>query len=432
MGGGEAHLGEHGERVAKHRMTEVEQDSALDRTKYGTGAAAVDEVGGVEDEGRQRAVGRLRGAEAQGVVDDRLPRGRELRGQLHAAARVRALERATERHLEGGTERLRGQVDVRAELLEVRRIEVVVREIQISLGGAADLLRVVIEPSQDVVCRDEVLEALGEGGVEKLADRPEVLAHLVDLLDDASHESEVGLVLAGEVEDRDVARLAMAVEPAITLFEASGVPRDIEVQEIPGGLLQVEALGGRIGSEEHAYRVIGVVEGALDLVAFGGVHTAVEHAQGASVGIEGVQAPVEILEGGLVLREHDQAFVREPAAVLAQQLVDLLLQAVKADVGSGSMEVVAFGDEAKVLDGLVDGLELGVEGLPEGCEPGAHGADGVSGPGLALAVVVEVLVGAALSGCDLGGVGGVLRGESLLEAMPGFREGVWAREEAFD
>lgn len=105
----------------------------------------------------------------------------------------------------------------------------------------------------------------------------------MDLLHDALDEAEVGVIFAGEVEDGDVARLAVAVEAAVALFEAGRVPGDFVVEDVAGGRLEVEAFGGGVGGEQDADRVVGLVERGLDAVALGGVEAAVE-GQEAPVG----------------------------------------------------------------------------------------------------------------------------------------------------
>jgi hypothetical protein len=60
-----------------------------------------------------------------------------------------------------------------------------------------------------------------------------------------------------------------AVDAAVALLEAGGVPGDVEVEEVGAGGLEVDALAGGVGGEQDAHGVVGGVgvEGALDLFA---------------------------------------------------------------------------------------------------------------------------------------------------------------------
>ena len=52
----------------------------------------------------------------------------------------------------------------------------------------------------------------------------------VDYGDDFPDELQVGIVLAGEVKNGDVAGLPVTIQTTVPLFEPGGIPGDIEVE----------------------------------------------------------------------------------------------------------------------------------------------------------------------------------------------------------
>ncbi len=140
-----------------------------------------------------------------------------------------------------------------AELVEVL-VAGVLGFLTLHLAGALLRLDVVIEVLDDRLGIFVIQEPALEGAVEDLAHGAEVLADVVDLVDDVGDEAQVGVVFAGEVEDVDVAGLAVAVEAAVALLEPGRIPGNLVVQDIAGRLLQVETLGGSVGGDEHANR----------------------------------------------------------------------------------------------------------------------------------------------------------------------------------
>jgi hypothetical protein len=73
--------------------------------------------------------------------------------------------------------------------------------------------------------------------------------------------------------------LELAIDAAVTLFDAARVPGQVEMEEIRAVRLEVQALAGRVRGEQDTQRVLrGVgVEPALDLLASGAAREAVDH-----------------------------------------------------------------------------------------------------------------------------------------------------------
>ena len=74
-------------------------------------------------------------------------------------------------------------------------------------------------------------------------------------------------------------RLQLAVDAAVALLDAAGVPRQVEVEEVGAVGLEVQALAGGVGGEQDAQGVDGGVgvEPALDLLAAGALGQPVDH-----------------------------------------------------------------------------------------------------------------------------------------------------------
>ena len=87
------------------------------------------------------------------------------------------------------------------------------------------------------------------------------------------------------------------------------------MKDVAGGLLEVQTFGSRICSDEDADGVEGVVEGGGDVVAAALVEIAEEIEQRIR-SLEMVeQAPLEVVERGLIFGEDDEALVSFPGAV---------------------------------------------------------------------------------------------------------------------
>ena len=80
-----------------------------------------------------------------------------------------------------------------------------------------------------------------DGGVEDPFDAPQVLEHLLDLLGDVEEEIHVLFLVAPEVMNTDVPRLAMAGDAAVALLELRRRPGNVVVDDPAATLLHVDA-----------------------------------------------------------------------------------------------------------------------------------------------------------------------------------------------
>ena len=84
-------------------------------------------------------------------------------------------------------------------------------------------------------------------------------------------------VLGHEVEDQAVLLLAVTVDAADALFQADGIPRDVEVDHQPAEL-QVDAFAGGLGGDEHLGRFLELalgIDARAGRVAIADLHAAV-------------------------------------------------------------------------------------------------------------------------------------------------------------
>ena len=119
---------------------------------------------------------------------------------------------------------------------------------------------------------DVIVDHLGEAAqllLDGLGLRDEDLEHPVL---DALRKNEV-------VTAHFLGRLELAVDTAVALLDAAGVPGEVEVEEVRAVRLEVQALAGGVGGKEDAQRVPGGfgVEPALDLLTAGAAREAVDH-----------------------------------------------------------------------------------------------------------------------------------------------------------
>jgi hypothetical protein len=185
-----------------------------------------------------------------------------------------------------------------------------VKLIGVAAGEFADVL---LEAEQAL---DGLIFALGAGGIQAAAlaehgllhllgdhgaDFAKVFADLLDLLGGAVEELQVGgeggagtfgefgiLAEAGsdEVIHLHLRRaLAVAVDAAVALLQAVGVPGDLVVDEAVAVALEVDAFAGGVGGEQDADgRVLGVeLESGFDALAVIGVLRAVEEFQAVAL-----------------------------------------------------------------------------------------------------------------------------------------------------
>ena len=74
-------------------------------------------------------------------------------------------------------------------------------------------------------------------------------------------------------------RLELAVDAAVALLDAAGVPRQVEVEEVGAVGLEVESLARRVGRQQDAERVVagGRIEPPLDFLAANAAGEAVDY-----------------------------------------------------------------------------------------------------------------------------------------------------------
>ena len=64
-------------------------------------------------------------------------------------------------------------------------------------------------------------------------------------------------------------RLPVPIDATVALLESRRVPGAVEVQQVAGGALQVQALGRRVSGHENAHRVLRIVEGVAHEASLG-------------------------------------------------------------------------------------------------------------------------------------------------------------------
>ena len=125
-------------------------------------------------------------------------------------------------------------------------------------------------------------------------------------------------VLGHEVEDQAVVFLAVAVDAADALFQADGVPGDVEVDHQPAEL-QVDAFAGGFGGDQHLGRFLELalgVDARAGRVAVADLHAAVDlrerQAPLAELAERAIVAAVagQVIERVLVLGEDEQPHFR--------------------------------------------------------------------------------------------------------------------------
>ena len=130
----------------------------------------------------------------------------------------------------------------------------------------------------DLVAADALLQRIGQAGVDHLRETAQLLLDVLRLADQRPKDAVFRPLLVDEVMAVDlVIGLELAVDAAVALLHAAGVPRNVEVEEVPAVGLEVEALAGGVGGDQDADRVFGrvAVERLLDLLALVGRRGAV-------------------------------------------------------------------------------------------------------------------------------------------------------------
>ena len=112
-------------------------------------------------------------------------------------------------------------------------------------------------------------DVFGQAAFEHLGDAAEFLADAFGLLDQNFENAVFGPLRVNEIAAEHFAgRLQLAVDAAVALVEAAGVPGQIEVKQIEAVALQVEPFPRSVRSDKNAQRMILRldVEGVLDVL----------------------------------------------------------------------------------------------------------------------------------------------------------------------
>ena len=98
-----------------------------------------------------------------------------------------------------------------------------------NLGATARPAQCKIHLAADVRIGPVFDETLLDCLIEDFSGCAEVFANLVDLGCHIKQEVEIGIIVRGKVKDGDITGLAVAINAAIALLQAGGIPRNIEV-----------------------------------------------------------------------------------------------------------------------------------------------------------------------------------------------------------
>ena len=139
-------------------------------------------------------------------------------------------------------------------------------------------------------------------------------ADLLEPFEQLLQDAALAGVLGDEVEDQAVLFLAVTVDAADALFQADGIPGDVEVDHHPAEL-QVDAFAGGLGRDEYLGRFLELalgIDARARRVAIADLHAAVDlrerQAPLAQFSDRAVLAAVarQVVEGVLVLGEDEQ------------------------------------------------------------------------------------------------------------------------------
>ena len=174
-------------------------------------------------------------------------------------------------------------------------------------------------------------------------------AHALQLVEEPfenaalNHRLAVLRLSGHEVESLHVAQLADAVNAPKPLFQPSGVPRQVVIDEQMAEL-QVDALTSRFGGDAD---LAACAELFLGLLALMGVHAAVDLASGISPPL---QVLAEVVQRVAVLREHQQLAAAVPQLLeigprqTVAQGYQLGVATALADTGNPVSQVAKCGD----------------------------------------------------------------------------------------
>ena len=109
----------------------------------------------------------------------------------------------------------------------------------------------------EVGSADAELEAGGQAGIDDLGQATELAADGVGLADKGLQDAVLWPLAVDEVVAEDFGlRLELAVDAAIPLLHAAGIPGDVEMEQVPAVGLEVEAFAGGVGGDEDAEGVL--------------------------------------------------------------------------------------------------------------------------------------------------------------------------------
>ena len=442
--------GEDAERPLDQGMGEMHEQRVVARQEHAQLPEPLDEWLGAEGEPRHRpSLGAPVSRASYRVVDDFAP-AREIGSEhpveaaLLVGAELWAAAHDRHRGFERGAECVVVEVDLRRKRVQQLRLarfflrrggdgSRIGPEGGASSRGLDPLVEIGLDGTP-ILAPDE---APVRGAVEDLVDRAEVFADLVRLPDHVVEKAQIGVRIADEMVHGDVTGLAVTVEPPVALLETRRVPGAVVVQQVAGGAVQVESLGRGVRGDEHPNPRSRIVECRLDVLAAGLVHalgsTGAEQGEHPVGRIALAQAPGEVVEGGLVLREHDQAFVVAELAARAQQSFDQRDEGVESGIDKGRplRDRCTVEREPEGLERALDPFDFVAHlagEVPEPCPD--HGRGGRFAL-LRLAVVAGLSAYGAFGRGNLGlrRRRYLLAGEALPRAAPGIGERDGTREQ---
>ena len=138
-------------------------------------------------------------------------------------------------------------------------------------GGSRSAASISRSKLIDGVSADAALQRFGQPGIDDMGEAAEFPLDGLGFAYQDSKNAVFGPLPVDEVMAEDIVmRLKFAVDAAVPLFHAAGIPRDIEVKQIPAVGLKVETFTSGVSRNEDADGMLARfgVEGQLDRLAF--------------------------------------------------------------------------------------------------------------------------------------------------------------------
>ena len=110
-------------------------------------------------------------------------------------------------------------------------------------------------------------ERLREAGIDNLCKTAQLPLDDFGLANQGGQDAVLRSLLVEEVmAENFIVRLQLAVDAAVALLHAAGIPGNVEVEQVPAMGLQVQALAGGVRGDENSQRMLGglTVKGLLD------------------------------------------------------------------------------------------------------------------------------------------------------------------------